>query len=170
MTAKQAAFVREYLVDLNATQAAIRAGYASSHAKQYASELMAKPHVQAAVEAGLSDRAERVEVTADQVLRELVNVAFSDPRDVMTWGPSGVVLVDSGTLTRDQAALVSEVRETVTQHGGTIAAKTHDRLAALRLIAQHLGMLKDVHEHTGKDGEPLEVTITRRVVQADGDN
>lgn len=69
LTPKQEAFVREYLVDLNATQAAIRAGYSQKTANEQASRLLAKVSIQEAVAAGRSARAQKLEVTAEQVLQ-----------------------------------------------------------------------------------------------------
>ena len=71
LTPKQAAFVREYLIDLCATKAAERAGYKGAHVKSTASELMQKPAVQAAIAAAQSKRAARVEDSQDEVLRDL---------------------------------------------------------------------------------------------------
>lgn len=84
LTAKQKAFVREYLVDLNATQAAIRAGYSSNTATKIASENMTKPDIQKAVQAALKAREKRTEVTQDYViakLREIVEKEASDGPD-----------------------------------------------------------------------------------------
>lgn len=72
LTPKQAAFVREYLVDLNATQAAERAGYSAATAQQMGAENLSKPLIREAIEAGKAERASRVEMTADDVLRGLL--------------------------------------------------------------------------------------------------
>lgn len=83
LTAKQQRFVDEYLVDLNATQAAIRAGYSADTARQMASENLSKPYIQSAItEARLAQQA-RTGVTADLVLLEIANVAFADARDLV---------------------------------------------------------------------------------------
>ncbi|NCC95664.1 MAG: terminase small subunit [Synergistales bacterium] len=74
LTAKQKAFVSEYLVDLNATAAAIRAGYSEKSARKVGSDTLAKPHVQAAIEEALAERRERVEVTQDQVIADLLEI------------------------------------------------------------------------------------------------
>lgn len=82
---KRARFVEEYLVDLNGTQAAVRAGYGEKNARFTAAELLAHPDVQAAVTAGRAAQSRRTEVDADRVIKELAKVAFSDIRDVLTW-------------------------------------------------------------------------------------
>jgi len=83
LTDKQAAFVREYLVDKNATQAAVRAGYSPKTANEQAARLLTKTNIKAAVDAGLADLASRVGITAERVLRERARIAFFDPRKLL---------------------------------------------------------------------------------------
>lgn len=71
LTAKQKAFVQEYLVDLNATQAAIRAGYSAKTAGSIGQRLLTKVEIQAELAAAMAAREERTEITADYVLRRL---------------------------------------------------------------------------------------------------
>lgn len=158
LTPKQAQFVQEYLVDLNATQAALRAGYSEKTAKQQGARLLTKVDVQAALQEAMAAREERTEITQDRVIAELAKVAFGDRRKLMTWGPKGVELKDSGTLSDDAAAMVSEVSETETQFGGTIKLKTHDKVKALELLGRHLGIFDDSLKLTGPRGGPIEVT------------
>lgn len=155
LTAKQDRFVEEYLVDLNATQAAIRAGYSAKTAEWIGPQLLGKTHVAKAVSDAMEVRSKRVHVTQDRIIIELARIAFSDARQVMRWGPDGVELIDSDSLSDDAAALVSEVAQTVTRAGGSIKAKVHDKLKALEMLGRHLGMFKDRTELTGPDGEPL---------------
>lgn len=75
-------FVQEYLVDLNGAKAAIRAGFSPRSARQTASELLAKPEVQAKLQAAMDARAERTGITADQVLKKLWDMANADPREL----------------------------------------------------------------------------------------
>jgi len=77
LTPKQQAFVNEYLIDLNATQAAIRAGYSVKTAQMIGSENLSKPIIQEAVQQALDARADRVEITADNVLKEIATIAFA---------------------------------------------------------------------------------------------
>ena len=81
LTEKQKRFVAEYLVDLNATQAAIRAGYSERTANRIGAENLTKPDIQAAVKAAIEDRAKRTEVTQDMVVEELRKVAFAKAAD-----------------------------------------------------------------------------------------
>ena len=143
LTAKQQSFVEEYLVDLNATDAARRAGYSAKAAAQMGYENLMKPHIAAEIQEAMNRRSERVEITADMVLRELGKLAFSSLRDMVEWGPDGVKLKASDELTPEQAACVSEVTQTVTEHGGTTRFKLHDKATALAKIGHHLGMFKN---------------------------
>lgn len=83
LTPKQQRFVDEYLVDLNATQAAIRSGYSRRSAAEQGHDLLRKPQVAAAVQAGQAARAERTGITADRVLTELARIAFADHRQLV---------------------------------------------------------------------------------------
>ena len=137
---RQSRFVAEYLVDLNATQAAIRAGYSPASARTQAADLLTNPNIAAAIAEAQAARSRRTEVTADRVVLELARVAFGDPRRVMSWGPGGVKLRPSAELADEEAAIVAEVGETTTKEGGSLRVKTVDKLGALRLLGQHLGM------------------------------
>src|SRR5205085_1104724 len=95
---RQARFVAEYLVDLNATQAAIRAGYSARTAYSAGERLLRNVEVAAAIAEAQAARSRRTEVTADRVVLELARVAFGDPRRVMSWGPGGVRLRPSAEL------------------------------------------------------------------------
>jgi len=85
LTPQQARFVEEYLVDLNATQAAIRAGYSEKTARSIGCENLTKPNIAAAVAAGQAARSARVAITQDDVLRELWGIASADPNDLIQW-------------------------------------------------------------------------------------
>lgn len=140
LTPKQCRFVNEYLIDLNGTQAAIRAGYSKHRADQIGYENLRKPEIQAAIQLAQRARCARTGITADRVLAEIARVAFADPRSVMSWGPGGVELKESSTLTDDEAAIVAEVSETVTTAGGTVKLKLVDKIAALEKLARHIGI------------------------------
>ena len=146
LTPKQQRFVEEYLVDLNATQAAIRAGYSEKSAARISVELLNKTQVQKSIEKAQAKRAERTEVTADRVVTELAKIAFADPRDLMEWGPDGLVLKDCRTIPDAAAAAVSEVSES----NDGIKLKKLDKLKALELLGRHLGMFTDKVKMSGE--------------------
>ena len=155
---RQQRFVQEYLIDLNATQAAIRAGYSARTANEQGARLLAKVSVAAAVQAEMDKRAKRTEITADRVLKELALLGFANAEEYFIWGPDGVTIKDSAELTPEQTAAVAEVSQTVTEQGGTIRVKLYDKRASLELIGRHLGMFKDVVEHKG---DPLAIVYDR---------
>ena len=87
LTPRQERFAAEYSKDLNATQAAIRAGYSPQSARTQAADLLTNPNIASAIAEAQAARSRRTEVTADRVVLELARVAFGDPRRVMSWGP-----------------------------------------------------------------------------------
>ena len=143
LTPKQAEFVRQYLVDLNATQAAIRAGYSEKTAYRIGAELLQKTSVAEAIATAQAKREQRTEITADRVVAELAKIAFGSARDVMEWGPNGVTLKSSTELTDEQAAAIAGVSENITQNGSSLKLKRHDKVKALELLGRHLGMFTD---------------------------
>lgn len=171
LTPKQKRFVEEYLIDLNATQAAIRAGYSQRTANEQGARLLVNVSIAAAIEAAKEKRSERTEITQDMVLQELAKIGFSDIRKVVRWGETmvrtetdkdgndvevpyhGLALIDSTEIDDATAAAISEVTEG--RNGLTV--KLHDKKGALVDIGRHLGMFKDRVEHTGKDGGPVQV-------------
>lgn len=164
MTPKQQRFVDEYLIDLNATQAAIRAGYSAKTARQIADENLSKPDIAAAVEKAMAERALRTEITQDMVLRELAKIGFSDIRKLFTEDGS---LLPVAELSDDAAACLASI-EIVTRkvRGGdddetenVSKIKVWDKRAALVDIGKHLGMFRERVELTGKDGNPIEMKV-----------
>ena len=83
LTPKQERFVQEYLVDLNALQAAIRAGYSKDTAGAIGHENLKKPEIQAAIAKARQEQQERTQITADSVVKEVALIAFADPRDLV---------------------------------------------------------------------------------------
>ena len=150
LTAKQQVFVQEYLVDLNATQAAIRAGYSKRTAGWIGPQLLGKTHIAEAVQGAMAKREERTEITQDRVLKEYAKLAFLDPRRF--YDDDGQLL-QVHELPEDVAAALSSM-EVVTEKAGELEfavrkIKFSDKKAALDSIARHLGMFKDKTELTG---------------------
>lgn len=139
LTPKQACFVEEYLADLNATQAAIRAGYSAKMAGRIGFQLLEKTGIQAAIQAAQRERSARTGITADRVVQEIARVAFSSLRDVMTWGPAGAQVRPDGEITPDAAAAIAEITETNTG----VKVKLHNKVAALEQLAKHVGLYQD---------------------------
>lgn len=97
LTPKKARFVDEYLVDLNATQAAIRAGYSAKTAYSAGQRLLKDVDVAMALGAAMDERARRTAITADRVIQELAKIGFSDIRKAVKWGSRLVERPDDQT-------------------------------------------------------------------------
>ncbi|MFZ4262946.1 terminase small subunit [Sphingobacterium sp. HJSM2_6] len=106
LTDKQQRFIEEYMVDLNATQAAIRAGYSPDTAQQMGSENLSKPVIQEAIQTLKQDLSEQMGVTAQRVIEEYAKIAFSDVRKLFTPDNN---LYDVRQLDDHTAAAVSSV-------------------------------------------------------------
>jgi phage terminase small subunit len=162
LTPLQQRFVAEYLVDLNGTRAAVRAGYSERSASTMASRLLGRPAIAAVIAEGIDARAARARVTADRVIDEYARIAFSDMRRFVEWGPGGVSLRQSGCLTPEESASVAEVSETKTANGGTVKFKLHDKRAALDALAKHLGLFRDSRHPA--DAKPGDATVIVNIV------
>ena len=154
---RQSRFVEEYLVDLNAAQAAIRAGYSARSARKNSYRLLRKTAVREAVAQAMGARSERTQISADQVLREYARLAFSNIADFVDFGPDGVTVRALSEMPRDAARCVAEVSESKTGRGGTTRLKLHDKKGALDALARNLGMFVERHQHTGAGGGPMQV-------------
>lgn len=108
-------FVAEYLVDLNATQAAIRAGYSKRTARQQGYRVLKREDVQAAVTKGRGRLMERLEVTAERIMKERARLAFHDPRKFFR---ADGTLKTPHELDDDTAAAMAGVEVTEMSTGG----------------------------------------------------
>lgn len=157
----QSRFVDEYLVDLNATQAAIRAGYSEKSAASQAHELLKNPKVEAAIQAKRARLSKKLEISTERVLNELARVAFSDMRNVAEWNAGGVDFKDSSTLSDDVAAAVSEVSSDTTRSKDGVTVKhkikLHDKMRALEMLSRHLNLFAPDSAQGGK-GETIPIT------------
>lgn len=157
LTAKQQVFVAEYLIDLNATQAAIRAGYAQKRAYAMGHENLKKPEIASAIQDAMKARESRTEITQDRVLQEYAKLAFLDPRRF--YDDTGNLIAVNLLPADVAAALVGvEVLESRDPEGGpanvTKKIKFVDKKGALDSVARHLGMFKDKVEHSGEVKTP----------------
>ena len=154
LTAKQQMFVKEYLVDLNATQAAIRAGYSAKTAEWIGPQLLGKTHVATAIQAAMDERSARVEITADRVLQEIAKLAFSNLQDF--YNENGA-LKEIHELPRDVAAALSSVKVNLTEACAVQEVKLHDKKGSLELLGKHLILFTDKTkvEHSGTIEGPV---------------
>ncbi len=138
LTAKRALFAEEYVVDWNGTQAAIRAGYSPRTAAVQASQLLTKANVLGAIQWAFAERIKRVQVNQDDIVRRLVNLAFTDISAFATWEGGRVKLKDLDDIHPDQHIALAEVQE---DHLGHLRIKMADRMPALALLARHFGVI-----------------------------
>ena len=142
MTNKQARFVEEYLIDLNATQAAIRAGYSPNTAQEIGAENLKKPMIKAAVDAAMAERSARTGVNQDRVVRELARIAFVKIIDVAN--SDGTIKTDASD---DDLACIESIKvkrsDNDTGYMFEREVKLSSKMKALELLGKHLGMFSD---------------------------
>ena len=157
---KQIAFVREYLIDLNATQAAIRAGYSPATAGQSGHEYLNIPKIAEAIAVGKAQRLSRVNMTQDTVLEEMAALAKSSLDDYDIDDRGNVVLAEGAP--RNAMAAVQSIKKKIRhdKDGVTyeVELRLWDKPGPLKLMGKHAGVraFSDRVEHTGKDGAPIE--------------
>ncbi len=149
LTAKQKRFCNEYLIDLNATQAAIRAGYSVYSAKVIGCENLTKPNVKSYLDRRMAKREIRTEISQDKVLNELAKIGFANIDDyVVVDSSSGydkVIIKDTKDIPNDKISAISSIK----QGANGVEVKLHDKVRALENIGRHLGMFKDKLEISG---------------------
>lgn len=160
LNARQLAFCREFCVDLNASAAARRAGYAERTAGRHAADLMQDSRIQAEIQRLTAAKVARASMEADEVVEQLANIIRADISDVLTWGmsevedseglpvtlPNGeailrphISIIDSSRLSRAVTGAIAEVSMT---DKGTFKVKMHDKGAAIEKLMRHLGMFE----------------------------
>lgn len=173
MNGKRRRFVEEYVVDLNATKAAIRAGYSARTAGAIGHELLKEPEIQRAVEAQLQKVSERAEFTAADWLYEVGLIAKSDLGDIMDFSGDAVRMRPAREIPKHARRAISSVKVKRYVEGAgedareveVVEFKLWSKDAALEKAGKYLGLLKDRHEHTGKDGAPLTLDVIRDVLR-----
>lgn len=169
---KQRCFVDEYLIDLNATQAAIRAGYSAKTAQEQSSRLLSNVMVKAAVAARMKDREKRTGIEQDRVLKELARLAFFDIRRLYDadGNPIPIHKLDDDTAAAVAGLDIMEEYEGYGEDrkfiGYTKKYKLTDKTANLTLAMRHLGMLKDSLDVNFKDGLAGRMAAARMRKQA----
>jgi len=144
---KQKRFVDEYLLEPNATKAAISAGYSQDTAYSIGQRLLKHVEVNALLTAKQAKLANRYEVSQDRIIAELARIGFSTPMDFMTVNEDGLPTIDMSGIDDDTAKALAEVsiEEFMTKDGmgKRVKFKLHDKIAALNLLGKHLGMFKE---------------------------
>lgn len=142
LTDKQQAFVHEYLIDLNATQAAIRAGYSVKTANEQGARLLANVSIQEAISKAMAERSKRTGVNQDRVVLELAKIAFVRMTDVVDSNGK----IKQGASADDLSCIESiKYKESDNEFGGSVEreVKIASKLKALELLGKHLGMWND---------------------------
>ncbi|HHJ1482378.1 terminase small subunit [Pseudomonas aeruginosa] len=145
LTKKQRLFVEEYLVDLNATQAAIRAGYSTRRATEIGYQLLQRPEVAQAIQAAMAERSKRTEVEADYVIRRLREIDEMDVLDILEDDGSFRSIRDWPRAWRQflsgiEIAELFEGRGDDRRIAGVLRkVKWPDKLRNLELLSRHVG-------------------------------
>lgn len=153
LTPKQQLFARNYLLDLNGTKAAVRAGYSKRRAQQQATRLLTNGLVLGEIRRLQDKRIQRLGITIDWVLRELALMGFANMLDYIRIDRTGTATVDLSRLDRDRAAAIVEivVEECVAPPGPgdhhrkmrRTRIRLRDKLAALEDLGKHLKLFTD---------------------------
>lgn len=142
LTTKQQKFADEYLIDLNATQAAIRAGYSSKTAEQQGSRLLSNAKVRAYIDERMAELSKRTGVNQERIIRELARIAFLDPTRLVNM--SDATIKDEAS--EDDTAAIASVK--VKEVSGDIDSierevRFADKIKALELLGKRFGMWID---------------------------
>lgn len=160
LTDKQQRFVDEYLIDLNATQAAIRAGYSVRTANEQGAQNLAKLSIQDAISKKMAARSRRTGVNAERVVLELAKVAFAKMTDIVD--SNGRIKEDASP---DDLACIESIKykESDNEYGGSVEreVKIASKLKALELLGKHLGMWSDKFNVTVEKSEKLDDIISQ---------
>lgn len=151
LTRKQALFVSEYLVDLNATQAAIRAGYSEKTAQVIGAENLGKPMIASAIATAMEERTAKVELTSTRVLTELSHVALSDIGDILDFTGTAPRLKLANEIPEHARRAIQSVKVKRYLEGAgeeareveVIEFKLYDKNSGLDKVMRHLGLYKD---------------------------
>lgn len=142
LTEKQQRFVDEYLIDLNATQAAIRAGYSAKTACEQGARLLANVKVQGTIAEHMAERSKRTGVNQDRIVRELAKIAFVNLTDIVDEEGR----IRSNATYEDLSCLESiKYKESSSDTGDSVEreVKIASKLKALELLGKHVGMWND---------------------------
>lgn len=142
LTPKQQKFADEYLIDLNATQAAIRAGYSPKTAKEIGAENLTKPNIRAYIDERMAEHSARTGVNQERIIRELARIAFLDPTQLVNM--DSAELRDDATAD-DRAAIASVKVKTMSGDTEMIEREVRfaDKIKALELLGKRFGMWID---------------------------
>ena len=167
MTKKQKKFVEEYLIDLNATQAAIRAGYSPDTAGSIGNENLKKPEIRVRIEKAMAERSKRTGINQDRIIEELAKIALLNPKNLINFEEATV----KEEATEEDLAAISSIRvkcfPTKDGEGIEREVKMYDKAKALELLGRHLGMSKDKVEVSGLEEEKKKLDDILQQIRGD---
>ncbi len=139
LSEKQKRFVHEYLVDLNATQAAIRAGYSKKTAEVIGYENLRKPQIAEEIAKQQEKLQSKLEITQQKVLEELASIAFANGTDFVSVTSNGLINVKATSkVPKEKLPAIAGIKYTA--NGLGVEIKLHDKVRALELLGKHLGV------------------------------
>jgi phage terminase small subunit len=159
---RYAVFAREFAIHMNATRAAIAAGYSQKTAGQQASCLLKNLKVKKLLDAEFSKRAVRAHISQDRVLEEISTLALSNMDDFCTRTEDGRIFLDPTKMTRDQMRCIQEIKEDTTGGNGDgerrlvvrTTFKLADKAKNLDMLMRHLGAYNDKLKIDGLESLP----------------
>ncbi len=171
LTAKQRRFCEEYVTDLNATQAAIRAGYSPKRASEQAYQLLQKTTVQALIQQLQEKLSEKTQISAEKVIHEFAKIAFSNPKKL--YDASGNI-IPINELPEEVAATITEIK---TKHFKSklkkaqlieTTYKLHSKTSALESLGKHLGIFEKDNKQKGESSAALFLELMKTATAEDG--
>lgn len=150
MNIRHRKFIKEYLVDQNASRAAIAAGYPARSSRSMGHKLFTRVDIKAEIDAGLNEQLKEIErralkyqLTKERWLKEMALIAFADMDDFAKITATGINLIATQEREQGLGKVIKKVSESSSQHGGSHSLELHPKLPALELIGKHFGWLQD---------------------------
>lgn len=170
LTPKMACFALEYIVDLNATAAATRAGYSEKTARWQGARLLENPLVAEEITRLMDERSTRTKIGADWILRRLAAEADADMADIYNRDMTLKPVHDWPEIWRKGLVAGVDVQQIMEGAGTIVKVKISDRIKRLELLGKHVdvGAFRDKVSVENPDGSPLQVIVRR--FAPDGDN
>lgn len=167
LTLREKVFIREYMVDLNGAQAAIRCGYKAKNARVTAAKILERSRVQREIERLERERLERLDISGRDVIKELARIGLSDIRkcfDSDTGEMLPITEIDENTARAISSVEITETEMNFDNGGSSTRVNKKLRLwdkgSSLNTLAKHFNLVRSSVEVTGKDGGPVQIKDT----------
>lgn len=160
---KQLLFIKEYLVDKNATRAATAAGYSARNAGRIGHELLNKTQIRQEIDRALAEETKKVQkrvakqgITKERIMKELALIGFADMKDFAVVNERGVRLVTEAERRKGRSRVIKKLSESTSTNGGHQSVELNPKVPALELLAKLGGWIKEKVEHSGEGGGPIQ--------------